>query len=275
MKIETKRALISVYDKEGLESVARKLKEKGWDILSTGGTSGYLREKGIEVLEVSEITKFPEILDGRVKTLHPLVFAPILAKNTPDHLRQLWELSIPRIELLIVNFYPFAEALQQEARGIDFMVENIDIGGPSMVRPAAKNFKNTIVVVDREDYQPVVDKLLEYGDIDLEERKALAQKAFSYTSFYDSLIAGYLHEGQHSFPPYLAIAGKKTMDLRYGENPHQKGALYIRDPNSPLHRFEQIQGKELSFNNILDFSMVYEVLNWFRAVDSFYRKGNK
>jgi phosphoribosylaminoimidazolecarboxamide formyltransferase/IMP cyclohydrolase len=261
-----KRALISIFYKEGIESIARKLQENGWEILSSGGTAKYLHEKNIRVMEISEITRFPEILDGRVKTLHPLVFGPILAKKTPGHLQQLQQFSIPKIDLVIVNFYPFAEALQKKDQGIDFMVENIDIGGPSLVRAAAKNFQNTIVIVDRQDYQPVVEKLLENGDISFEERKSLAQKAFSYTSFYDSLIAGYLHEGNESTPAYLNIAGRKTLDLRYGENPHQRGSLYIHDQDSPLNQFEKIQGKELSFNNILDFSMVYEVLNWFPAV---------
>jgi phosphoribosylaminoimidazolecarboxamide formyltransferase/IMP cyclohydrolase len=260
-----KRALISVFYKQGIESFAQKLEENGWEILSTGGTAKYLQENNIRVLEISDITKFPEILDGRVKTLHPLIFGPILAKKTPRHLEQLREFSIPKIDLVIVNFYPFEEALQKKDKGIDFMVENIDIGGPSMVRAAAKNFQDTIVIVDKQDYEPVVEKLLENGDISLEERKTLAQKAFSYTSFYDSLIAGYLHEGIESTPAYMNMAGRKTMDLRYGENPHQRGSLYIYDQNSPLNQFEKIQGKELSFNNILDFSMVYEVLNWFPA----------
>jgi phosphoribosylaminoimidazolecarboxamide formyltransferase/IMP cyclohydrolase len=260
-----KRALISVFHKDRIESIARKLAESGWEILSTGGTAKYLQDNNIGVLEIVEITKFPEILDGRVKTLHPLVFGPILAKKTPGHLEQLAQFSIPKIDLVIVNFYPFEEALQKKDKGLDFMVENIDIGGPSMVRAAAKNFQNTIVIVDRQDYQPIVEKLLENGDISLEERKSLAQKAFSYTSFYDSLIARYLHEGIDSTPAYLNMAGRKTMDVRYGENPHQRGSLYIHDQNSPLNQFEKIQGKELSFNNILDFSMVYEVLNWFPA----------
>ncbi|MGD2089846.1 MAG: bifunctional phosphoribosylaminoimidazolecarboxamide formyltransferase/IMP cyclohydrolase [Candidatus Aminicenantes bacterium] len=260
-----KRALISVFYKQGIESIAQQLAENGWEILSTGGTAKYLLENNIKVLEISEMTKFPEILDGRVKTLHPLVFGPILAKKTPQHLEQLQQFSTPKIDLVIVNFYPFAEALQTKDKGMDFMVENIDIGGPSMVRAAAKNFQDTIVIVDRQDYQPIVEKLLENGDISLEERKALAQKAFSYTSFYDSLIAGYLHEGIETTPAYLNMAGRKTMDLRYGENPHQRGSLYIYHQDSPLYQFEKIQGKELSFNNILDLSMVYEVLNWFPA----------
>lgn len=258
-----KRALISVFFKEGIEVIARKLEENGWDIISTGGTSKYLQEHGIDVKEVSSITDFPEILDGRVKTLHPLVFGPILAKKSPEHLEQLEQFSVSKIDLVIVNFYPFEEALTNKEKGIDFLVENIDIGGPSMVRAAAKNFKDTIVIVDKADYLPTVETLVQQGDIDLEERKRLAAKAFSYTSFYDSLIAGYLGEDKEENPFYLNMAGRKAMDLRYGENPHQKGSLYIRDKNSPLNRMEKLQGKELSFNNILDLSMVYEVINQF------------
>jgi phosphoribosylaminoimidazolecarboxamide formyltransferase/IMP cyclohydrolase len=248
-----------------VDRAARKLVEKGWEILSTGGTARYLKENNIGVIEVSSITDFPEILDGRVKTLHPLVFGPILAKKSPDHLKQLEEFSAPKIDLVMVNFYPFEDALQAKDKGIDFMIENIDIGGPSMVRAAAKNFKDTIVIVDREDYQPIIDKITEAGDLSLEERKALSAKAFAYTSFYDSLIAEYMHEGQEGNPSFMNPAGRKTMDLRYGENPHQQAALYIRDRQSPLNNFEQIQGKALSFNNILDFSMVYEVLNQFHS----------
>jgi len=260
-----KRALISVYYKDGIDGPAKKLSDNGWEILSTGGTARFLKEKNIPVLEVSDITKFPEILDGRVKTLHPLVFGPILAKKTPDHLAQLDEFSIPKIDLVMVNFYPFEDALQQKEKGLDFMVENIDIGGPSMVRAASKNFKYTVVVVEQEDYNRITDQLIEKGDIDLEERKALAAKAFSYTSFYDSLIGNYLHEGKPENPNYITAAGRKTQDLRYGENPHQRGALYIRDKNSPLNRFEKLHGKELSFNNILDLSMVFDVLNLFQT----------
>lgn len=261
-----KRALISVFYKEGIELVAQKLAARGWEILSTGGTSRYLQKHGIDVLEVSSITNFPEILDGRVKTLHPLVFGPILAKKSPEHLEQLEEFSVPKIDLVAVNFYPFEEALQQKENDIEYMVENIDIGGPSMVRAAAKNFKDTVVIVDRDDYLPIVDRFLENGDIDPGERRTLATKAFAYTSFYDSLITGYLqdHTSSESLPSFMNPAGRKAMDLRYGENPHQKAALYINDKNSPLDNFTQFQGKELSFNNILDFSMVYEVINSFQ-----------
>jgi phosphoribosylaminoimidazolecarboxamide formyltransferase/IMP cyclohydrolase len=269
--MKMKRALISVYHKEGIELIAQALHENGWEIISTGGTSKYLKQHGIKVLEVSGITDFPEILDGRVKTLHPLVFGPILAKKTPEHLDQLKQFAIPKIELVIVNFYPFEEALLEKEKGLDFMVENIDIGGPAMVRAAAKNFKDTIVVVDKADYLPVVETLIKTRNLNLEERKRLATKAFSYTSFYDSLIAEYFAEEADTDVlnnlEYMNMAGRKIMPLRYGENPHQQAALFIRDKNSPLNRMEKLQGKELSFNNILDLSMTYEMINQFAPTE--------
>ncbi len=260
---QNKRALISVFYKEGIETIAKKLAHNGWDILSTGGTYRYLHQHGINAIEVSGITDFPEILDGRVKTLHPLVFGPILAKKSPEHLKQLDQFNVPKIDLVIVNFYPFEEALQNKAKGLDYMVENIDIGGPSMVRAAAKNHRDTIVIVDQNDYLSTIDELIEQKDLNLEKRKQLAAKAFSYTSFYDSLIAGYMGETDENLPLYMNVAGRKEMNLRYGENPHQKASLYLHDQLSPLKRMEKIQGKELSFNNILDLSMVYEVLTQF------------
>ncbi|MCK4836872.1 MAG: bifunctional phosphoribosylaminoimidazolecarboxamide formyltransferase/IMP cyclohydrolase, partial [Candidatus Aminicenantes bacterium] len=258
-----KLALISVYHKEGIEEVAKKLRDNGWQIISTGGTATHIKEHDIDVIEVSDLTQFPEILDGRVKTLHPMIFGPILAKKSQKHLEQLKQLDTSKIDLVIVNFYPFEEALTQRDKGIDYMVENIDIGGPSMVRAAAKNFENTIVIFDNRDYLPIVEQLITKGDIPLDLRKKLAQKTFAYCSLYDSLIARYLHEGQTLFPDYYTRAGRKNLDLRYGENPHQQAAMYISDKNSSLANFEKIQGKELSFNNILDLSMVYEVLNQF------------
>jgi phosphoribosylaminoimidazolecarboxamide formyltransferase/IMP cyclohydrolase len=266
---DLRRALISVYYKEGIEIVAQKLREKGWEIISTGGTARHLKNNNIEVVEVSQITGFPEILDGRVKTLHPLVFGPILAKKSPEHLKQLEQFSLSRIDLVIVNFYPFEAALEKKEQGIDFMIENIDIGGPSMVRAAAKNFKDTIVIVEQRDYLPMVEALISDGDIGFEQRKDLAAKAFSYTSFYDSLICGYFLADKEENPGYMNYSGRKLQELRYGENPHQRASLYIRDKHSPLNNCEQIQGKELSFNNILDLSMVYEVLNCFKDDDHF------
>jgi phosphoribosylaminoimidazolecarboxamide formyltransferase/IMP cyclohydrolase len=259
-----KRALISVHHKEGIEKTAAVLIRCGWEILSTGGTAKHLLDRRIPVTEVSAVTGFPEILDGRVKTLHPFVFAPILAKDSAAHQSELARLALPRIDLVIVNFYPFAEALRQREKGIGWMLENVDIGGPSMVRAAAKNFQNVIVVVDGNDHLPVAETIEREGDISPAWRKKLAQKAFAYTSFYDSLIARYLQENQDELPPYQNISGRMAQELRYGENPHQKGAMYISDSDSPFQRLEQLQGKQLSFNNILDAAMVYETLNEFQ-----------
>jgi phosphoribosylaminoimidazolecarboxamide formyltransferase/IMP cyclohydrolase len=263
------RALISVFYKEEIEVIAKKLQESGWEIISSGGTAGYLKEKGIRVTEIAAITGFPQILDGRVKTLHPLIFGPILAKKSPDHLDQLKQLGAGKIDLVIVNFYPFEQALQDREKGLDFMIEHIDIGGPSMVRAAAKNFQDTVVVVDRQDYLPVVESIIQDGDIPLERRRELSAKAFAYTSFYDSLITNYLGAERPDLPDYLSIAGRRSLQLRYGENPHQRAALYIHDQHSPLHQYEKFQGKELSFNNILDMSMAYEVVNHFPGDDHF------
>lgn len=258
-----KRALISVFYKEGIDNVARQLSGKGWEIISTGGTASFLTKEGIKVTEVSEITGFPEILDGRVKTLNPHVFGPILAKNSEEHLAQLKDINSRKIDLVIVNFYPFEDALKNHSDNLDRMIENIDIGGPSMVRAAAKNFKDTVVVVDREDYSKVTEELLN-GWPEESRRLELARKAFSYTSFYDSLIGNYFSSLTEEPSPFMNIGARLEKTLRYGENPHQKASLYIKDPASPLADMIQFQGKELSCNNILDLSMVYEVLNDFQ-----------
>lgn len=264
-----KRALISVHDKQTIGAIAAALHKAGWEIVSTGGTAACLREKGIPVSEVSAITRFPEILDGRVKTLHPLVFGPVLARRTPAHLRQLEELGAGKIDLVIVNFYPFEAALEKKASDLDAMLENIDIGGPSLVRAAAKNFRDTVVLVDDRDFPAFIAAIEGGVDLPLEERRRLAQKAFAYTAFYDSLIASYLLGGQQAAPDFIAIAGRRVRSLRYGENPHQKAFLAVRDRRSPFAAIDQLHGKELSFNNILDLAMVYDVLNDFQGKRQF------
>jgi phosphoribosylaminoimidazolecarboxamide formyltransferase/IMP cyclohydrolase len=260
-----KRALISVHDKEKIAGIAAALQRAGWEIVSTGGTAACLKEKGIPVSEVSGITKFPEILDGRVKTLHPLVFGPVLARRTPAHLKQLEELGAGKIDLVVVNFYPFEAALEKKAGDLDAMLETIDIGGPSLVRAAAKNFKDTIVLIDEKDYPAVIAAIEGNNDLPLEARKRLAQKAFAYTSFYDSLIAAYLLDGLDPQPDFLTIGGRRARSLRYGENPHQPAFLAIGDRRSPFAAIDQLHGKELSFNNILDLAMIYELLNEFQG----------
>jgi len=264
-----KRALISVYHKENIENIAAALVKAGWEIVSTGGTASHLRERNIPVTEVSRITNFPEILDGRVKTLHPLIFGPVLAKKTADHLRQLEEFQTSKIELVIINFYPFEEALEKKAADLNAMLENIDIGGPALVRAAAKNFRDTIVLIDEKDYPAVIAAVEGDNELPLEMRKQLAQKAFAYTSFYDSLIAAYLHSGETRHPDFLTLGGRKVLPLRYGENPHQSAFMAIADRRSPFHAIDQLHGKELSFNNILDLAMVYELLNEFQGKKHF------
>lgn len=259
-----KRALISVYEKEKIEKIAAALNKAGWEIISTGGTAAFLKGKNIPVSEVSAITKFPEILDGRVKTLHPLIFGPVLARKTEKHLRQLAEFGAGKIDLVIINFYPFEAALENKANDLDAMLENIDIGGPSLVRAAAKNFKDTLVLIDEKDFEPVIAAIENDRDIPLALRKHLAQKAFAYTSFYDSLIAAYLAAGREGPPDFMTIGARLEQALRYGENPHQSAFLAVSDLRSPFHAVEQLHGKELSFNNILDAAMVYEALNDFQ-----------
>jgi len=261
-----KRALISVYHKTGIDQAARLLRQAGWEIISTGGTAAFLKEQGIEVSDVATMTGFPEILDGRVKTLHPHVFAPLLARKSRLHLQQLKKLGLAKIDLLLVNFYPFEEALNSGEKDPAVLLEKIDVGGPAMVRAAAKNFPDTIVVVDEADYLPVVEAIHRKNDIPLEWRRRLAQKAFSYTAFYDSLIADFL-QGDDAEVAYKNVAGRLRMNLRYGENPHQRAALFGRDRRSPFYDPQLLQGKELSFNNILDAAMVYEAINSFAKDD--------
>jgi phosphoribosylaminoimidazolecarboxamide formyltransferase/IMP cyclohydrolase len=264
-----KRALISVYHKEKIETIAAALVKAGWEIVSTGGTAAYLEKKRIPVTEVSRITNFPEILDGRVKTLHPLIFGPVLAKKTADHLRQLHEFKTAKIDLVIINFYPFEEAMEKNAADLGAMLENIDIGGPALVRAAAKNFRDTIVLIDEKDFAQVIAAVESGSDLPLESRKQLAQKAFAYTSFYDSLIAAYLYSGQPGHPDFMTIGGRRVQSLRYGENPQQSAFMAIGDRRSPFYAMDQLQGKALSFNNILDLAMVYELLNEFQEKKHF------
>ena len=260
-----KRALISVYDKTGIEEAARLLHAAGWEIISTGGTAAHLRTHHISVTDVEKVTGFPHILDGRVKTLHPLKFGPVLAREVESHQRQLADLNTAPIHLVIVNFYPFESALEDPDATPASMVEKIDIGGPSMVRAAAKNHDHVVVVVDPDDYIPICSRLAAEGLIDADTRRHLARKAFSATAYYDALIARYFTPEDAPHPALFTLPGRKAMDLRYGENPHQSAALYISNPESPLRRMRQLQGKPLSFNNILDASMVYEVVSRFSS----------
>ena len=261
------RAIISVSNKSGVAEFARGLQELGVEIFSTGGTKKSLEGAGIKVHSISELTGFPEILDGRVKTLHPAVHAGILARrNLPQHLAELAKNHIETIDMVVVNLYPFIETVTRGEVSLDEALENIDIGGPTMIRSAAKNFSSVLVIVDPEDYDAVLQKLRQ-GNVALEERKGLAQKAFQHVAIYDTAIAQYLSE--ENFPEEMTIALKKAHDLRYGENPHQKAAFYIeqnvKQPQAGLASLKQLSGPEVSFNNLLDFDAALSVLSSFTS----------
>lgn len=261
------RAILSVYDKTGLEGFARGLAELGFEIYSTGGTKKALEEARVPVKSISHLTGFPEILDGRVKTLHPAVHGGILARrNLPQHLAQLAENRIELIDLVAVNLYPFVQTVAKKGVTLEEALENIDIGGPTMIRAAAKNFPSVLVVVDPEDYQSLLEKLRQ-GEVELETRKKLAQKAFQHVALYDTAIATYLRRGEEGFPPFLTLALNKVYDLRYGENPHQKAAFYqeLEGEGDSLASAVQLGGRELSFNNILDFDSAANVVRDFSS----------
>jgi phosphoribosylaminoimidazolecarboxamide formyltransferase/IMP cyclohydrolase len=258
-----KRALISVTDKSGLEDFAKALRELGVEIISTGGTAKFLREKGIDVKEISEITKFPEILNGRVKTLHPLIHAAILAKrDNPSHMEVLRQLRVEPIDLLVVNLYPFEETVSKGAE-LEEALEQIDIGGPTLLRAAAKNFKFVIVITNPNQYGEVLRELKEKGDLSEQTRLKLAMEVFALTSHYDATIAGYFERllGSGGFPSILSIHAEKLQELRYGENPHQAAALYRWGYG--LAEGRKLQGKEFSFNNLVDLDAAWSLVKEF------------
>ncbi|MFC1974366.1 bifunctional phosphoribosylaminoimidazolecarboxamide formyltransferase/IMP cyclohydrolase [Chloroflexota bacterium] len=259
------RAILSVSDKKGLVEFARGLSGLKFDLFSTGGTKKALAAVGVEVKGVSEITGFPEILGGRVKTLHPAVHGGILARRSiPDHLTQLAQNGIEAIDLVAVNLYPFRETVAKLDVSLEQALENIDIGGPTMIRAAAKNFPDVLVVVDPADYETVL-KQLQQGKVSAENRKRLAQKAFQHVAAYDTAIAQYLRRGEEGFAEEITIALKKLSDLRYGENPHQQAAFYAEEVaggGGGIASAKQLWGKEISFNNILDSEAA-----WSAAVD--------
>ena len=268
-----KQALISVSDKIGIVEFARELSRLGVAILSTGGTAKLLKDAGLSVTEVSDYTGFPEMLDGRVKTLHPKIHAGILARqDLPEHMATMEKAAIPTIDLVVVNLYPFTQTVARPDCTFEEAIENIDIGGPAMVRAAAKNYKSVTVVTDPADYAPLLREIkLSGGTVSPELRFRLACKAFSHTASYDSAISNYLTsiEGEGGerrvFPQRLNLNFKIAQDLRYGENPHQQAAFY-RDPVPPpgsLASYVQLQGKELSYNNIADGDAAWECVKTF------------
>jgi len=259
-----KRALISVSNKEGIIEFAKGLDELNIEIISTGGTAKTLKDAGIKVTAVSDITEFPEILDGRVKTLHPKIHGGLLAvRDNSKHMEQIAELGIAPIDLVVINLYPFKQTILKPGVTFEEAIENIDIGGPSMLRSAAKNHKDVIVIVDPNDYLLVLKELKENGNIDSKQRIKLAHKVFEHTAHYDALIADYLKKNISTdaftttdglFPQNLTLTYEKIQDLRYGENPHQEAAFYgeIGRHSGTLAGAKQLGGKELSFNNIND-----------------------
>jgi phosphoribosylaminoimidazolecarboxamide formyltransferase/IMP cyclohydrolase len=261
-----KRALVSVSDKSGIVELARALAAAGVQIISTGGTARLLEKQGIAVTEVSAHTGFAEMLDGRVKTLHPKIHGGLLARrDDPSHLAAIRAAGIEPIDLVLVNLYPFAATVADPDCRLEDAIENIDIGGPAMLRSAAKNYGGVAVVVDPADYPKVLAELKESGGISEATRFSLAKKAFAHTAAYDGAIANYLTSREHQFPDVLTVQMHKLQDLRYGENPHQSAAFY-RDAQpvaGGLARFRQVQGKELSYNNIADADAAWECVKSF------------
>ena len=266
-----KRAVISVSDKEGIVDFAKGLEKLGIEIISTGGTARLLKDGQIKVKLISEVTNFPEILDGRVKTLHPLIFGGILARSDNSlHQEQLAAQQIEPIGLVVVNLYPFQKTISKEEVKLEEAIENIDIGGPSLLRAAAKNYQDVAVVINPQDYPIILEELKKnQREISLETKKRLATEVFEYTSFYDGIISHYLRKNLHkesaSSPRTLNLLGEKVLDLRYGENPHQSASFYkealVKEAN--LGDAVQLGGKELSFNNLVDLGAVLEMVKDF------------
>ncbi|MFD2368573.1 bifunctional phosphoribosylaminoimidazolecarboxamide formyltransferase/IMP cyclohydrolase [Brevibacillus sp. GCM10020057] len=265
--MSVKKALISVSDKTGLIPFARRLAAAGVEIISTGGTASLLKEAGIPVIGISEVTGFPEILDGRVKTLHPNIHSGLLAvRDNEAHRKQLEELQIETIDLVVANLYPFKETIAKPDVTFEEAIENIDIGGPTMLRSAAKNHSFVTVVVDSADYEAVAAEIEANQDTTLETRRRLAAKVFRHTAAYDALISRYLSEQVGELlPESFTVTYEKAQDLRYGENPHQRAAFY-REPlagGANIASAEQLHGKELSYNNINDADAALAIVREF------------
>ena len=258
-----KRVLISVSDKSGLTEFAQFLEKNNYQLISTGGTFKHLKDAGLSPIQIDEVTNFPEMLDGRVKTLHPKVHGGLLAvRDNKEHMDTVAEHGIELIDMVVVNLYPFFENAGKNIP-LDEKVEFIDIGGPSMLRSAAKNFRSVTVITNVEDYEKVKSEIETSGDTTLETRKTLAGKVFNLTSAYDAAISKMLLEEE--YPQYLNASYKKVSDLRYGENPHQSAAYYVSTvENGSMKDFEQLGGKELSFNNLRDMDLCWKVVNEFK-----------
>ena len=261
--IKIKRALLSVYDKTGIIELASALTEQGVELISSGGTKKVLDEHGIACRQVSTITEYPEILDGRVKTLHPAIFGALLAKPSADHQRQLIDLGITPIDLVVVNLYPFEATIARPGITLEEVLEQIDIGGPSMIRAAAKNFPAKTVLTSPAQYPKLIAEMKVHKSAVSEEfRRNCAVKAFQQAARYNSIIAEYLQTDDR-FADEYTIQGRKIQDLRYGENPHQRAAFFSYSDQNPLNDFEQLHGKELSYNNILDIDTALSMVSDF------------
>lgn len=268
------RAILSVTDKRGLVDFARRLAALGVELISTGGTAKLLRDSGVRVKDVSELTGFPEMLNGRVKTLHPKVHGGILhRRENPSHRTAIAEHGIEPIDMVVVNLYAFEQTAAKPGVQMEELIENIDIGGPSMIRSAAKNFRDVAVVTSPTDYVRIADEMESSGgELGSQTRWQLAQKAFATTAAYDSAIASTLEQinngesrASSSFPPTLRLSFHKLADLRYGENPHQKAALYSDGSGTGVANGKQIQGKELSYNNVVDLQAAWDLAQEFEV----------
>ena len=259
-----KRALISVFYKEGVVEFANFLVSKGVEIISTGGTYRHLKENGVPVIEVNEVTNFPEMLDGRVKTLHPLIHAGILAiRDNKEHMDTLKEREIQTIDYVVVNLYPFFEKVREDLT-FEEKVEFIDIGGPTMLRAAAKNFQDVVVISNKDDYKKVMDEIEENGEVSYKTKKLLAGKVFNLMSAYDAAIANFMLDGEEEYPEYLSVSFKKKQSLRYGENSHQSAAFYGSTTlDGAMNTFDVLNGKELSYNNFKDMDIAWKCANEF------------
>ncbi len=260
-----KKALISVSDKTGIVEFAKKLNDLGIEIISTGGTYKTLTDAGLPIIGISDVTGFPECLDGRVKTLHPKIHAGLLAmRSNEEHMKQIKELNVDLIDMVVVNLYPFKQTILKDGVAFEEAIENIDIGGPTMLRAAAKNYQDVSVVIDPKDYDRVLDEVKNNGKVSVETNFYLAAKVFNHTAHYDTLIANYLRSkaGIEKYPDTLSMTFEKVQDMRYGENPHQQAAFYkeVGNASGMLTGIEQLHGKELSFNNINDTHGALELL---------------
>ncbi len=271
-RIPIRRALISVSDKTGLEALATALTEQGAEILSTGGTARLLKEKGFEVTEVADYTGFPEMMDGRLKTLHPKIHGALLGRAEVDD-EAMQKAGIEAIDLLVVNLYPFEETIQKDSVSLAEAIENIDIGGPAMIRAAAKNHDRVTVLVEPSDYPEFIEEISTYGGVSHANRHILAAKAFAHTARYDGLIANFLSAttdtgDRNDFPRFYTIQLEHRSQLRYGENPHQKAAFYIEQnpPSGTMGSTRLLQGKTLSYNNIADADAALECVKEFHDV---------